>query len=333
MTSDLNRSASTKSSPEAARPGEPDFESFKSVLERRHVDFVRGETDTLQVNVGLACNQSCRHCHLDAGPGRNEMMSRETVEEVIEFSRRCRFSTIDVTGGAPELLPDIHRLLEGLSPLTTRLIIRSNLTAAPEKREHLLGLCRDLGVALIASFPSMSESQSDAQRGSGVWKESIETLKKLNTFGYGEPGSGLDLNLVVNPAGAFLPPDQCRLEEKFRRDLKKKYGVLFNNLFTFANVPLGRFKRWLVASGNYDSYLKKLSDGFDSANLVGLQCRSLLSVSWEGCLYDCDFNQAAGMPLGGERSFISGCSTPPAAGTPIAVGDHCFACTAGPGFT
>jgi radical SAM/Cys-rich protein len=309
-------------------------EPFSSTLERHGLALCRDQLETLQVNVGFHCNQSCRHCHLDAGPGRKkEMMSPGTMDEVVAYAGRERFSVIDVTGGATELLPGLATLVERLAPLTSRLMLRSNLTAVPEEgRASLIETCRRHGVVIIASFPSTSESQTDSQRGRGTWRQSIAALKELNRIGYGISGSGLELNLVANPSGAFLPADQCQLESKMRSDLERRWGVSFNNLFTFANVPLGRYREWLLRSGNYDMYLGKLAGRFNPSTVAGLMCRSLISVSWDGYLHDCDFNLAAGLILPQGRTHVSSAEEP-AIGSPIAVGDHCYACTAGAGFT
>jgi radical SAM/Cys-rich protein len=313
--------------------GEPAL-SFPAALEEQGITLTRDRASTLQVNVGLLCNQACRHCHLEAGPRRREIMSRGTMDDVIAYARRGRFSCIDVTGGAPEMVPGLDHLLQGLSRLTPRLMLRSNLTAVSESgKEALLDLCGDLQVSLVASFPSTSRSQADAQRGTGFWSQSLSALKELNERGYGRPGTGLELSLVVNPAGAFLPPDQCQVEKRFRSDLKRRWGIDFTSIFSFANVPLGRYRRWLIASGNYGRYMKKLADSFNPETVSGLMCRSLVSLSWDGHLFDCDFNQAAGLPLGGIMNHVADQAGPPAEGDLIAVGDHCYACTAGSGFT
>jgi radical SAM/Cys-rich protein len=316
------------------RQGDPPVEPFSAALERQGLTLLRDRTTTLQVNVGLLCNQVCRHCHLDAGPGRREIMARETMEEVVAYAERGGFSCVDVTGGAPEMLPGLDHLLRGLAGHTSRLMLRSNLTAISEGgQEDLIELCRELKVAIVASFPSMNEGQADAQRGKGIWERSIAVLRELNGHGFGRPGTGLELSLVVNPAGAYMPAGQCELEKRFKRDLKRRWGIDFTSLFSFSNMPLGRFRRWLVSSGNYDQYLKKLAGNFNAEALGSLMCRTLLSVSWDGYLYDCDFNQASGLPLGGVRRHLSDPGSQPAKGSPIAVGDHCYACTAGSGFT
>lgn len=310
------------------------FIPFSEVLENQGVALTREHAHILQLNTGLLCDLACKHCHLDAGPHRLEVMDRSTMDEVIAFAERGRFSIIDITGGAPELVPELEYLLRGLRPLTDNLMLRSNLTVlASADREALLHLLVELRVALVASFPSTSQSQTDAQRGKGVMDKSVAMLQRLNELGYGKPGSGLELNLVANPAGAFLPADQVATERKFKQDAERKWGVEFNNLYTFANVPLGRFRNWLGKSGNLDGYLLKLANAFNACTLDGLMCKSLISVAWDGTVYDCDFNLAAGIPLGGQHKHVSELLEPPGPGAVIATGDHCYACTAGSGFT
>lgn len=310
------------------------YRPFAQALEEQDVALGRDHAHVLQVNVGLLCDLSCKHCHLSAGPHRLEVMDRSTMDAVIAFAERSRFKIIDITGGAPELVPDIAYLLRGLRPLTEKLMFRSNLTAlADEEHAKLLDLLVDLKVTLVASFPSTSVSQAEAQRGSGVMDRSVAMLRRLNELGYGKPGTGFELNLVANPAGAFLPPDQAAMEQKFKRDALRKWGIEFNNLFIFANAPLGRFRDWLEKSGNLDGYLLKLANAFNACTLDGLMCRSLISVAWDGTVYDCDFNLAAGIPLGGERRHVPDLAEPPGPGTVIATGDHCYACAAGSGFT
>jgi len=307
---------------------------FHEKLASHGLTLTRGTTTTLQVNVGRLCDLACRHCHLDAGPGRDEVMRAETMRAVIAFAERNHFSTIDITGGAPELVPGIDRLLQGLRPHCEQLMLRSNLTAlaAPE-REALLELCIELKVVLVASFPSTNARQADAQRGDGVSDRSVAMLQQLNQRGYGQPGTGLLLHLVANPGGAFLPPEQQATERRFRQEAERRFGVVFNQLFTFANVPLGRFRRWLQLSGNEHDYLLRLHEAFNPCVVDGLMCRALLSVDWDGKIYDCDFNLAAQLPLSGREQTIFEVPGPPPSGSQIATGDHCYACTAGSGFT
>ena len=222
-------------------------------------------------------------------------MSRETMGAVVSFARRFPFRVVDITGGAPELIPDLPFLIEGLAPLVPRLMLRTNLSALNgAAKESLLALCIAHRVVLVASFPSTNPSQADAQRGAGVTETGIAVLKTLNAAGYGVEGTGLELDLVSNPVGAFLPVSQESAERKFRQDLLRKWGVSFNRLYTFANVPLGRFRTWLVRTGNHERYVKTLVEAFNPSAIEGLMCRTLLSVSWDGFLYDCDFNLAVG---------------------------------------
>jgi radical SAM/Cys-rich protein len=309
-------------------------ESFSDTLSKHCLELARAETHTLQINVGLICNQACRHCHLEAGPDRRECMSLETMQEVVDYADRVRFQLVDITGGAPEMNPNLPYLIRSIAPLTPRLMLRSNLTAiAHGDYEDLLELCVSNKVVIVASFPSVSQAQTDSQRGDKVSERSIDTLKKLNTLGYGHEGTGLELDLVSNPSGAFLPTAQSEAETRFKRDLKRKWGIVFNQLFTFANMPLGRFRNWLQASGNIDRYMDKLAASFNPCTVEALMCRNLVSVSWDGYLYDCDFNLARGLHLGRRRSHVSEMKGIPDPGTPIATGDHCYGCTAGSGFT
>jgi len=308
--------------------------AFEDTLQQHGVELTRGETTTLQINVGLACDLACRHCHLEAGPGRTELMNGETVEAVIDCARRFKFASIDITGGAPELLPQLPCLLERLAPLTPRLIVRTNLTAlARPESAALPDLYRKQQVVIVASLPAANASQSESQRGAGTWETSMAVLRHLNGIGYGMEGSGLELDLIANPTGAFLPAGQAQVERRFHQDLQRRYGIAFSNLYTFANVPLGRFRGWLEQSGNLAGYQQKLAESFNPCTLPGLMCRSLISVDWNGFLYDCDFNLAVGLHHGGQKLHVSDLTTLPAPGTRIAVGDHCYSCTAGSGFT
>jgi len=310
------------------RPG------FGQTLARHGLRLERGQTHTLQVNTGLLCNQTCKHCHLEAGPARTEIMDRTAMDQVADYAVRGGFQSADVTGGAPEMVPGIDHLLTRLAAAVPRVMLRSNLTAIREAvREYLGLLCRDLKVVLVASLPATHATQTDAQRGSGVMDASVETLQWLNSLGYGQPGTGLELNLVSNPAGAFLPPKQGRAEERCRRDLLRKWGIVFNNLYIFANVPLGRFHSWLTASDNYDQYMDRLANAFNPAALADVMCRTLVSVDWNGEMHDCDFHLARGIPLGGAQRYVWEMEGPPPPGQSIPVADHCYACTAGAGFT
>jgi radical SAM/Cys-rich protein len=310
------------------------IEPFHQTLTNYGFELTRGQTNTLQINVGLLCNQACHHCHLQAGPSRKEVMDAETVDEVVAFVQRSNFQVIDITGGAPELNPNLVNMIEGLSPLAPRIMLRSNLTALIDgRRDCLIDLCRKHRIVIVASFPSLNMTQAEAQRGKGIFEKSIAALKKLNAIGYGWDGSDLEMNLVSNPTGAFLPASQAQEEKRFRGDLQRKWGIVFNHIYTFANVPLGRFRQWLQHSGNLDKYLHTLALRFNPCVVERLMCRTLVSISWDGYLYDCDFNLAKGLSMGGREIHISEMNGPPAPGTPIAVSDHCYACTAGSGFT
>lgn len=309
-------------------------EPFRQTLSKHGLKLERGQTTTLQINVGLFCNQTCRHCHLSAGPGRKEHMDLETADQVVDYAQRSSFEVMDITGGSPELNPNLAYLIKRLTPLAPRLMVRTNLSALNDgKRDYLFEIFKENNVVVVASFPSINEAQADSQRGNGAFQKSIGALKRLNTNGYGEEGTGLELNLVSNPTGAFLPSSQSEAEKRFRQVLRQKWGISFSNLFNFANVPLGRFRQWLLQSGNLEKYIEKLASSFNPCAIEGLMCRNLVSISWDGYLYDCDFNLARGLYLGGRKIHVSKMPGPPAPGTPIAVADHCYTCTAGAGFT
>jgi len=307
---------------------------FSETLSHHGLALTRTRTTTLQVNVGRLCNLACRHCHLEAGPNRTEIMTRETMDQVVALATRHSFACIDITGGAPEMNPGITELIAGLRPHAPRLLLRSNLVAmGEEEREGLLALCARQGVVMVASFPALNEAQADSQRGDGVFQASLAVLRRLNGVGYGQEGSGLELDLVVNPAGAFMPAAQLELEARFHELLDRRWGVRFNHLFTFVNVPLGRFKAWLTRSGNFEAYMTRLAASFNPCALTGVMCRGLISVGWDGLLHDCDFNQAINLGLAGGRHHVSELLELPREGAAIAVSDHCYACTAGAGFT
>ena len=306
---------------------------FNLTLSEHQLKLMRAETHTLQINMGFLCNQVCRHCHLDAGPGRKENMNLDTVHAVVDFAERSGFDTIDITGGAPELNPHLPHLTKKISPHAKRIMLRSNLSALNTKFSDLVGLLKSHNAVIVASFPSLNLAQTDGQRGKGIFLESVNVLKKLNDVGYGLNGSGLELNLVSNPTGAFLPPSQEQTGKRYHQILKEKWGIRFNHLYSFANVPLGRFRQWLLKSNNFNGYIQKLSSSFNPCAVDGLMCRSLVSVSWDGYLYDCDFNLARGLYLGGQRIHVSQMQGPPGPGSLIATADHCYTCTAGSGFT
>ena len=310
------------------------IDTFKKNLETHGLTLTRVETTVLQINMGLVCNQVCRHCHLEAGPGRPEAMDRETADQAADLARCIGFEIVDITGGAPELNDNLTLLIKRLAGSVKRIMLRANLTALTDgTRKELIELLVEHRVVLVASFPSINQAQADAQRGRGIYTDSVNALRQLNELGYAEPDTGLELNLVSNPAGAFLPPDQDKAEKRFRKYLEDKFGIAFNSLFTFANVPLGRFRKWLEQSGNYEEYLQRLARSFNPCAVEGLMCRNQVSLAWDGYLYDCDFNLAAGIPLGGRRTHVTELTENLKPGSPIAVADHCYTCTAGAGFT
>lgn len=306
---------------------------FKSTLAKHDLKLVRNPAHTLQINLGFLCNQTCQHCHLNAGPARKENMGSDTVNEVVAYAQRCHFDTIDITGGAPELNPHLLDLIKKISPLAPRIMLRSNLSALKDQMNRLIEPLKSHRVVIVASFPSLNLNQTDSQRGEGIFAESIAVLKELNAMGYGRNGSGLELNLVSNPTGAFLPPNQEKTEKRYHQILDQKWGVRFNRLFSFANVPLGRFRQWLIKSGNFESYMQKLVSNFNPCSVEGLMCRTLVSVSWDGYLYDCDFNLARGVYMSGKKIHVSEMPGPPEPDTPIVTADHCYTCAAGLGFT
>ena len=312
----------------------PGIDSFGRTLKKNGLTLKRGETTVLQINVGLLCNQTCKHCHLKAGPNRKERMDEDTIREVVSYAQRGRFEAIDITGGAPELHPRLAEIIGRLAPHATRIMLRSNLTALTDgTRDDLIDFLEAHHVEIVASFPALNESQTNSQRGRDVFPVLISALERLNAVGYGQEASGLKLDLVSNPTGAFLPPGQERTEKRFREVLHEKWGIVFNNLYNFANVPLGRFRYWLQESGNFDQYMHRLASSFNPCAVEGVMCRTLVSVGWDGYLYDCDFNLARGLFLNGRETHVSEMPGRPRPGSAIAVGDHCYTCTAGDGFT
>jgi radical SAM/Cys-rich protein len=293
------------------------------------------EIDILQVNLGYKCNMACKHCHVQAGPNRPEMMDSKNIEEVLRVLRENRIRILDITGGAPELNPGFRYLVEQAKHIGCHVIARSNLTVFFEPgMEDLFDFYSRNNVEISASLPYHSEANVDRIRGNGTFKKSISALQRLNSLGYGQNPEGNRLNLVYNPQGAFLPPSQCTLEDEYRKELKMKYAVSFNRLFTFANMPIGRFREFLLQSGNFDKYMKKLADSFNPETLSGIMCRRLISVGWDGRLFDCDFNQMIGLGIyDGGQCTINNFDLARLSNRQIAVDDHCYGCTAGQGST
>jgi radical SAM/Cys-rich protein len=316
----------------AAVPPSP-FVGFGEKLAAHGLALRAAGVETLQVNVGKLCNQACKHCHVDAGPRRTEIMSRETAGQVVAAVGRFRIRTLDVTGGAPELNPSFRYLVAEARRLGAHVIVRHNLTVMREPgQDDLPEFFREQGVEVVSSLPYFLEQQTDAQRGSGVFHKSIEALRRLNAVGYGRGEGGLVLNLVYNPVGAFLPPAQAAAERDFKRELLARHGVTFDRLYTITNMPISRFLDYLRRSGNEERYMRKLVEAFNPATVEGLMCRTLVSVDWTGRLYDCDFNQMLGLGLApGLPQTIADFDPEKFAARHVMTGAHCFGCTAGAG--
>lgn len=291
------------------------------------------QVNTLQVNLGWRCNQACKHCHLQAGPDRPEQMALPTIEAVIRVAESFSIPVVDLTGGAPELNPHFEYLVDRLRQLGVRVRCRSNLTVLLEPgKEHLPEFLRDRGVELVCSLPYYQQEMADRVRGPGTFQKSLEALRRLNRLGYGLEGSALELHLMYNPGGLFFPPPQGPLEDLFRRELARRYDIHFHHLYTLLNMPIGRFQEYLLRSSNYESYMGKLMASFNPDTVSGLMCRSLVSVSWDGRLFDCDFHQALNLPLlPGLPQTIGEFDLPALGARPIRLADHCYGCTAGTG--
>ena len=340
----LLRQGSPLSHPERQREvleGESDGDhpAFDEMLRRSGVPSLRASgIEVLQINVGKVCNQTCQHCHVDAGPDRRESMSRETAEAVIETLAKSDIPTLDITGGAPEMNPQFRWLVEQARALDRHVIDRCNLTIlmAPGFTD-LPEFLAESEVEIVASLPCYLEENCDAQRGGGVFRKSIDAIRRLNELGYGDPDGDRVLTLVYNPVGPSLPPNQEQLEQDYRRELSKRYGIRFSRLFTITNLPIARFLEDLVRNGRYDDYMRTLTDAFNPAAVEGVMCRTMLSVDWRGRLYDCDFNQMLDLGLAdetgrpGPEQDIRSIDLDRLAHRRIATGRHCFGCTAGAG--
>jgi radical SAM/Cys-rich protein len=304
----------------------------------RETDFPairRGRLQTVQINIGYKCNQACLHCHVNAGPNRKETMSSETVETVLEFIKVRTIETVDITGGAPELNPHFRGLVARARGMDKHVIDRCNLTVLEEPGfEDTPRFLADHGVEIIASLPCYLEENVDAQRGKGVYGASVRGLQKLHALGYGKADSTLMLNLVYNPIGPYLPPAQDELEAEYKRELKNRYGIEFNRLYTLANMPIARFGSSLVSKGQFHEYMTLLRGAHCNENLAGVMCRTLISVDYRGYVYDCDFNQMLRIPLRSNehpRWHLKDLLNRDLEGNPIIVADHCYGCTAGQG--
>jgi radical SAM/Cys-rich protein len=298
-------------------------------------DFKRRAVDVLQVNMGRYCNLACIHCHVESGPTRTEMMSRQNVEAVLSFLARSGIPTMDITGGAPELHPDFDYLVAAARRFGCHVMDRCNLTVIFEPgKEYLPEFFEQHEIELVCSLPCYSQENVDRQRGKGTFDLSIRALQWLNEIGYGQPDSDLVLNLVYNPVGPHLPPPQGQLEQDYKRILREQFGIVFNHLFCLTNMPITRYATHLKLRGEYDRYRELLENKFNAATLDQVMCRNLISIGWDGSVYDCDFNQMLDLPLmdaANERLNISSLTLDQVANRPIIVGDHCYACTAGSG--
>ncbi len=306
--------------------------SFGEKLAEYNYDLKATVVDTLQVNVGKLCNQACKHCHVDASPKRTEIMPLEVVEDCLEALRKYKIPTLDITGGAPELNPNFRYFVTEAGKTGAKVIVRHNLTVMFESgQEDLPQFFAENEIEVVSSLPYFLATQTDAQRGTGVFDKSIEALRKLNAAGYGR-GERLILNLVYNPVGAFLPPAQDAIEKDFKRELKTRYDVVFDNLFTITNMPIARYLEWLRRSKNEHTYMQKLVNAFNPGTVAGLMCRNLVSVDWRGNLYDCDFNQMLDLRVeAGAPQTIAEFDLEKLARRQIMTGAHCFGCTAGAG--
>lgn len=289
--------------------------------------------DILQINVGKMCNQTCKHCHVDAGPDRKEIMTRDTMVEILRVVDLLAPATVDLTGGAPEMNPEFRWFVQELHARGTKVMVRCNLTiiVANPKYHDLPQFYRDHGVHVVSSLPFYDSRNTDRQRGNGVFDDSIRALQMLNAVGYGHDGSGLLLDLVYNPVGALLPGPQKSLEADFKRELSTRHGVVFNALHCITNMPISRFLEFLLASGNYASYMEKLVQSFNPVAAEAVMCRNTLSVGWDGALYDCDFNQMLDLHVNGPVKHISQVTSNIMDGRPIVLNQHCYGCTAGAG--
>jgi len=295
----------------------------------------RGKLDTLQVNLGYLCNQQCLHCHVNAGPKRTEIMSRETIDQLLDYLRAAKIKQLDLTGGAPEMNPHFKYLVSEARKLDVHVTDRCNLTILMEAGyEAMAQFLADHQVEVIASLPCYLRENVDKQRGKGVFDASLAALKKLNDVGYGKEGSGLMLNLMYNPQGPSLPPSQDALEADYHAHLQEEYDIVFNHLFTLTNMPIQRFGSMLISRGQFDEYMQLLRDNYKQENLDSVMCHHLVSVDWQGYLYDCDFNQMLGLPAmlsQRPKTHISELMEVDVEGKPIIVKNHCYGCTAGQG--
>ncbi len=292
------------------------------------------QIEIFQVNIGKMCNQTCRHCHVDAGPDRKEIMTKETMQQCIEvLKNNPQLKTIDLTGGAPEMNPNFRWFVEEIKKLDKHVIVRCNLTIilANKKYHDLPQFYKQHNIEIVSSLPFYTKDRTDRQRGDGVFENSIKALQMLNEAGYGKENSRLILNLVYNPAGAFLPPSQEALKKEYKIALKEKYGIDFHDLYVITNMPISRYLDYLLTSGNYEKYMEKLVASFNPAAAGSVMCRNTISVGWDGYLFDCDFNQMLDLKVSCSAKHISDYNEQQLSSRNISIGQHCYGCTAGPG--
>ena len=306
--------------------------TFDAAVKETGKKLKRNQIDIVQINVGYVCNLNCRHCHVEAGPERTEQMDAKNVQDCIEFVKNSKAATVDITGGAPEMNPHLRELIVGLrkSGTVQRILVRTNMSILNSaKHKDLIEFYKANKVELVGSMPCYGEENVDAQRGAGVFKDNIEVLKRLNSVGYGKEGTGLILDLVYNPGGAFLPGPQAELQTAYKEELRENFGIEFNHLFTITNAPCGRFKEDLAATGELGPYLDLLAGSFNPDNLEKIMCLTQVNIGWDGAVYDCDFNQALGMRVD-EPKTIGDFTLEELLGE-VLVDDHCYCCTAGAG--
>jgi radical SAM/Cys-rich protein len=294
------------------------------------------QLEIFQINVGKMCNQVCKHCHVDAGPDRKEIMTRETMQQCLDVLKiNSSFKTVDLTGGAPEMNPDFRWFIEEIKKVNSsiNIIVRCNLTIIRSNKKYydLPDFFKQHNIEVVSSLPFYTKDRTDRQRGDGVFEDSIKALQMLNAVGYGVADRGLTLNLVYNPAGAFLPPSQTSLEKDFKESLQKDFGIVFNNLFAITNLPISRYLDYLLQSGNYEKYMEKLITAFNPAAAANVMCRNTISVGWDGFIYDCDFNQMLELKVDCSSKHIAQFNLQQLANRSIVVNQHCYGCTAGAG--
>jgi len=320
---------------ESTTNGSCNFSSFQDKLETIGLwPFKPTTLEILQINIGKMCNQTCGHCHVDAGPDRKEIMARETMQLCLNAIRNSPIQTVDITGGAPEMNPNFKWLIEEIRKINNqiRIIVRSNLTILTSNKKYTEypTFFAENNITIVSSLPCYTAENTDKQRGSGVFSHSIEALRRLNKVGYGNEDSELELHLVYNPLGPFLPPPQEKLQEDYKKHLFENFGIVFNDLYTITNLPISRFLDYLIKSEEYEEYMELLIKNFNSSAAVGVMCRNTISVGWDGFLYDCDFNQMLDMKLD-KTQHVSNFNERKLAVREIKINKHCFGCTAGAG--